>query len=467
MSTGTLYDHVFDMHHVRRLPSGRDQLLVRLHLVNEVTSPQAFEALDARGLPVAHPGRTLAAVDHMVPTSGDFTPQGRRLHDILVANARRHGIPLSRPGERGILHVIAPELGMVHPGMTVCVGDSHATTHGALGAVGMGIGTTQVRDVLATQTTVVDRLRVRRIEIDGALGKGVEAKDVILTVIRRTGVRGGVGHAYELAGSTVEAMSVEQRMTLCNMAIEGGATVAYVVPDDVTFDYLRGRPYAPVDDEWTAATAAWRSFASRSDATYDDVVKIDACGVEPMVTWGIHPGQSVGVKEAVPRLDEMAAGDRAAAELALGHMGVAPGRPLLGLPIDVAFVGSCANGRYADIAAVGDVVAAVGGRVAPGVRALVVPGSEPVEQALRRDGVLDVLGGAGFEIGQPGCSLCVGMNGDPLVDDQVCVSTSTRNFRGRQGSARGRTLLMSPAMVAGAALAGEVVDVRELVGAAP
>ncbi len=469
----TLYDKVFDAHTVRVLPSGHHQLFVRLHLVHDATSPQAFAMLRDRGLPVLVPERTVATADHIVPSVTRARPYADGEAEAMVSelerNAAAHGIRYlaAGSGRQGIVHVVGPELGLTQPGMTVACGDSHTSAHGALGAVAFGIGTTQVRDVLATQTVAVPRLAVRRIEVTGRLGAGVAAKDLILHLIRRLGVAGGVGFAHEYGGPAVEALSMEERLTLCTMSIEGGAQVGYVEPDDVTLDYLRGRPFAPGDDRWDAAAASWRALRSDADATYADRVEVDGGAVEPMVTWGLTPEHAVGVGEPVPEPRSLPAAARPLAEEALAFMGRRAGAPVAGTRIDVAFVGSCANGRLSDIAAVAEVVTRTGGRVAPHVRALVVPGSEAVAAAMAARGYDAVLRDAGFTVGEPGCSLCVGMNGEPLVGDQVCASTSTRNFKGRQGSPTGRTLLMSPAMVAAAALAGEVVDARTLAGPAP
>lgn len=472
MAGATLYDKVFDAHVVRRLPSGHHQLFVRLHLVHDATSPQAFAMLRERGLPVLVPERTVATADHIVPSTTRARPyldgDAEAMVSELERNAAAHGIRYlaAGSGRQGIVHVVGPELGLTQPGMTVACGDSHTSAHGALGAVAFGIGTTQVRDVLATQTVAVPRLAVRRIEVAGALGPGVAAKDLILHLIRRLGVSGGVGFAHEYAGPAVEALSLEERMTLCTMSIEGGAQVGYVEPDAATEDYLRGRPFAPAGAAWDEAVRQWRALRSDLDAAYADRVAVDGAAVEPMVTWGLTPEHAVGVGEPVPEPRSLAPAARELAEHALAFMGRRPGTPVAGTRIDVAFVGSCANGRLSDIAAAADVVRRTGGRVAPHVRALVVPGSEAVRDAMVAAGHDAVLRDAGFTVGEPGCSLCVGMNGEPLVGDQVCASTSTRNFKGRQGSPTGRTLLMSPAMVAAAALAGEVIDARTLTMAA-
>jgi len=356
--------------------------------------------------------------------------------------------------------VIGPELGLTQPGMTIACGDSHTSTHGAFGAIAFGIGTSQVRDVLATQCISMSPLKVRRIEVAGELGFGVYAKDVILEIIRRLGVKGGVGFAYEFAGEVVERFSMEERMTICNMSVEGGARVGYVNPDETTFEYLRGREYAPEGDAFERAVDWWRSLASDPDAPYDDMVKIDGAQIAPNVTWGTHPGQSVPVDGDVPSPVDLPESERSGAEEALQYMGLRPGARIAGTPIDVAFVGSCTNSRLSDLREAARV--ARGRKVAAGVRALVVPGSEQVRRDAEAEGLDRVFSEAGFEWRLPGCSMCLAMNPDRLVGNEVCASSSNRNFKGRQGSPTGRTLLMSPAMVAAAAVEGRVADVREI-----
>lgn len=466
MSAGTLYDKVWDLHRVAELPGGASQLFIGLHLIHEVTSPQAFAALRELGLSVRHPERTVATVDHIVPTTSQARPFADPLAEemlaTLEANCAEHGITLHGigSGRQGIVHVIAPELGLTQPGMTVACGDSHTSTHGAFGAIAFGIGTSQVRDVLASQSLAMGRLKVRRILVEGSLRPGVHAKDLILHVIRRLGVKGGVGHAYEFAGPAIEALSMEERMTLCNMAIEGGARVGYVNPDAVTFAYLQGRPAAPQGEAWERAVAWWSSLASGPDAVFDDEVVFDAAAISPTVTWGITPAQAIGVDEAVPRPEELEEGERPIAAEAYRYMDLEPGRPIAGVPVDVCFIGSCTNGRLSDLRAAAAV--ARGRHVAPGIKAFVVPGSEQVAAAAEAEGLDLVFREAGFEWREPGCSMCLAMNPDRLEGRQISASSSNRNFKGRQGSATGRTLLMSPAMVAAAAVRGHVTDVREL-----
>jgi len=462
----TLLSKVWDAHTVRRLPNGQTQLFVGLHLVHEVTTPQAFDMLRARGWRVRYPSRTIATVDHIVPTRDQRRPfvdvMAEDMLSALERNCREAGIQLLdlNSGSQGIVHVIGPELGLTQPGMTIACGDSHTSTHGAFGAVAFGIGTSQVRDVLASQCLALDPLKVRRIEVNGRLAPGVYAKDIILEIIRRLGVNGGVGFAYEYAGDTIGGLSMDERMTICNMSIEGGARVGYVNPDQTTFDYLRGRRFAPQGDAFDAAVTWWRSMASDPGASYDDVVKLDAAAMRPTVTWGINPGQSVYVDERLPRPADVESAARESLTEALEFMGFHAGDPIKGTRIDVAFVGSCTKARLSDLREAAKIVR--GRRVAPHVKALVVPGSQAVRAAAEREGLDRVFIEAGFDWRGAGCSMCLAMNPDRLEGRQVCASSSNRNFKGRQGSPTGRTLLMSPAMVAAAAVAGEVVDVREI-----
>ena len=466
----TLFQKVWDLHAVRRLPTGQTQLFIGLHLIHEVTSPQAFDMLRQRGAGLAFPERTYATVDHIVPTLDQRRPFADELAERMLAalerNCREFGVRLSdlSTERQGIVHVIGPELGLTQPGMTIACGDSHTSTHGAFGAVAFGIGTSQVRDVLASQCLAIDPLKVRRIAVSGTLGPGVYAKDVILEIIARLGVRGGVGYAYEYAGPAVERMTMDERMTMCNMSIEGGARIGYVNPDETTFEYMAGRPFAPGGEAFDRARAWWRSMASDPGAAYDDDVVIDGSAIEPRVTWGINPGQSVGVSERLPE-PGAAGADAGAVGEALEFMGLAAGAPIRGTKVDVAFVGSCTNARLSDLREAARV--ARGRRVSPHVKALVVPGSRNVSRAAEAEGLHEVFRAAGFEWRGAGCSMCLAMNPDRLQGREVCASSSNRNFKGRQGSPTGRTLLMSPAMVAAAAVAGEVTDVRGLLGGAP
>ena len=460
----TLLKKVWDLHTVRQLPTGQTQLFIGLHLVHEVTSPQAFDTLRQRGWSVARTDRTFATVDHIVPTRERKRPfldvMAEDMMTALERNVRDFGIRFAGldDARQGIVHIIGPELGLTQPGMTIACGDSHTSTHGAFGSVALGIGTSQVRDVLASQCLALEPMKVRRIRVTGALSKGVYAKDVILAIIQRLGVQGGNGYAYEYAGDCVDRMSMDERMTICNMSIEGGARVGYVNPDDTTIEYVRGRPYAPPADQFDRMAAWWKSMASDTDAAYDDDVEIRADELTPIVTWGVNPGQSVGVHDRVPAAAGTA--DSQAITDALSYMGLTAGQSIAGMKVDVAFIGSCTNARLSDLREAARIVK--GKRVARHVKALVVPGSNGVARAAEQEGLDDVFRAAGFEWRGAGCSMCLGMNPDKLEGDQVCASSSNRNFKGRQGSPTGRTLLMSPAMVAAAAVAGEVIDVREL-----
>ena len=464
----TLLKKVWDLHTVRTLQTGQTRLFVGLHLIHEVTTPQAFDGLRARGWRVARPDRTFGTVDHIIPTREQTRPFLDVLAEDMIGslerNCREFGVRLAglEDDRQGIVHVIGPELGLTQPGMTIACGDSHTSTHGAFGAVAFGIGTSQVRDVLASQCLAMEPLKVRRIEVNGALPAGVYAKDVILTIIQRLGVSGGVGYAYEYAGDTIERMSMDERMTICNMSVEGGARVGYVNPDQTTFEYLKGRPFAPAEAAFDGARTWWSSIASDADAQYDDTVVIRAEELAPVVTWGVNPGQSVAVDGLIPSGRDMTGGGdggNAVAE-ALDFMGLEGGQPIKGLRVDVAFIGSCTNSRLSDLREAARVVR--GHRVAPHVTALVVPGSVSVKRAAEQEGLDEVFRAAGFEWREAGCSMCLGMNPDKLEGSQVCAASSNRNFKGRQGSPTGRTLLMSPAMVAAAAVAGEVTDVRGL-----
>jgi len=464
VSQNTLYDKVWESHTVDILPTGKTQLFIGLHLVHEVTSPQAFAMMREQGLNVAFPERTFATADHIVPTDVRarpfLDPQAEEMMQVIEAATHDYGIEFyGLESERqGIVHVIGPQLGLTQPGMTLVCGDSHTATHGAFGTVAMAIGTTQVKDVLATQTLAMDKLKVRRINVEGKLAEGVYAKDVILNIIHALGVAGGVGYAYEYGGSTLDAMAMDERLTVCNMSIEGGALVGYVNPDDTTFSYLRGRPFAPAGDAFDRAVTYWRSVASGPDARYDDVVTLAAADIEPTVTWGINPGQSVAVSGRLPRPEETS--DAGTALRAYQHTGFTPGSPVQEIPIDVAFVGSCTNSRLSDLRAAARV--AKGRHVHAKVRAIVVPGSYAVKRQAEEEGLDEVFREAGFEWREAGCSMCLAMNPDRLNGREICASSSNRNFIGRQGSATGRTILMSPAMVAAAAVSGHIADVREL-----
>ncbi len=462
----TLFEKVWQRHAVRVLPDGSTQLLVGVHLLHEVTSPQAFGMLRALGLGVKYPSRTFATVDHVIPTADrsepfkDATAYEMLLH--LRRNCAANGIKFFDvdTGGQGVIHIVAPEQGLIHPGMTVVCGDSHTATHGAFGALAFGIGTSQVRNVLATQTLSFKKLKVRRVNVEGELKEGVYPKDAALHIVRKLGVNGGIGYAYEFGGKVFDDMSMEGRMTVCNMAIEGGARIGYVNPDQKTFDYLKRRPYAPADGEWDKAVEYWKSAASDPGAEYDDVADFDGGEIEPTVTWGVNPSQAVFISETIP--DPASISNETArrdAEEALAYMKLKPGVKIAGTKIDVAFIGSCTNGRLSDFE---DAAAFLKGKkIAPHVRALAVPGSQIVDKLAREKGIDEIFREAGFEWRQAGCSMCLAMNPDKLTGDELCASTSNRNFKGRQGSPTGRTVLMSPRMVAAAAVEGCICDCRQ------
>jgi 3-isopropylmalate/(R)-2-methylmalate dehydratase large subunit len=467
MSERTLYDKVWENHRVTTLPNGQDQLFVGLHLIHEVTSPQAFGMLRERELAVARPDLTHATVDHIVPTASQERPYSDDAAENMMAeleeNVREAGIEFSDPttGDQGIVHVIGPEQGITQPGKTIVCGDSHTSTHGAFGALAFGIGTSQIRDVLATQTIAMEKQMVRKIQVDGELGEGVEAKDVILEIIRRLGTEGGVGYVYEYAGEAIERLDMEGRMSICNMSIEGGARAGYVNPDETTYEWLEETDYFREQPrKFDELRPYWESIRSDEDAEYDDVVHIDASELDPVVTWGTTPGQGVGIHDPIPRPADLPADKQDTARRAQKHMRVEPGETMAGYDVDVAFLGSCTNARLPDLRRAARVVE--GREVADDVRAMVVPGSQRVQTAAEEEGLKDVFEAAGFDWRNAGCSMCLGMNEDQLEGDEACASSSNRNFVGRQGSKDGRTVLMNPRMVAAAAVTGEVTDVRDL-----
>jgi 3-isopropylmalate/(R)-2-methylmalate dehydratase large subunit len=463
-----LYQKIWDDHVVRQLDSGQYQLFIALHLIHEVTSPQAFGMLKDKGLGVAYPGRTFATVDHIIPTDNQSRPlqddMAEKMIQVLDEAASENGIEFFAPGSgsQGIVHVVGPELGLTQPGMTICCGDSHTSTHGAFGSIALGIGTSQVRDVLASQTIAMDPLKVRRIRVEGKLRTGVTAKDVTLHIIRTLGVNGGVGYAYEYAGSVIDNMTMEERMTVCNMSIEGGARCGYINPDKTTFEYLRGRERVPEGAAFDVAVDKWKTYASDTDATFDDEIVIEGADIKPTITWGVTPGQAISIDENVPDPESATGLDKNLITDALNYMQMEANQPIKGTSIDVAFIGSCTNGRLSDFEQVAELIK--GKKVAASVRAIAVPGSEKVDKAAREKGLHLVFEEAGFEWRMPGCSMCLAMNPDKLIGDEVCASSSNRNFIGRQGSPTGRTLLMSPIMVAASAITGSVADAREVFG---
>ncbi len=464
--TRNLFHKVWDLHTVGKLPSGQTQLFVGLHLIHEVTSPQAFEMLRERDLKVRAPEQTVATVDHIVPTDVQARPfqdlLAEQMMSTIEKNCQEFGITLMdlKDSRQGVVHVVGPEQGLTQPGMTIACGDSHTSTHGAFGTISFGIGTSQVAYVLATQTLAMNRPKVRRVVVNGTLTPGVFAKDVILHIIRHLGVKGGIGYAYEFAGEVFDRMSMEERMTVCNMSIEGGARCGYINPDETTIEYLRGRPFAPKGEEFEKAAKWWLTLASGEDAEFDDEVVFDAADIEPTVTWGINPGQSVGISESIPAVDEFDVEDQVGVTEALEFMELEAGQSVNGVKIDVAFIGSCTNGRISDLREAAAI--AKGNKVADGVKALVVPGSQLVLRQAEKEGLDKIFEDAGFEWRAAGCSMCLAMNPDKLQGREMCASSSNRNFKGRQGSPTGRTLLMSPVMVAAAAIRGEVTDVRDL-----
>jgi len=469
----TLLDTIWDDHRVDPSPTtngGRDTLYIDLQLVHEVTSPQAFSILRERNLPLHRPGQTMATMDHSTPTTPPG-PDGRYAYSDaataaqisrLEANCAEFGVPLFPLGHenQGIVHVIAPELGFVQPGMTIVCGDSHTSTHGAFGALAFGIGTSQVAHVFATQCLLADRPKTFEIRIEGALQPGVTAKDVILAVIAGIGTEGGTGHVFDYTGSTIRTMTMEERMTVCNMSIEGGARAGLIAPDDTTFDYLEGRPFAPRGADFDTAVARWMRLPPPDDSSYDRSVTIDAAGLAPMVTYGTNPGMGVPVGDPVPQPADLPDAEaRNSLQRALDYMAIEPGRPLVGHPVDVVFVGSCTNSRLSDLRDAARILN--GRRVKDGVRMLVVPGSRHVKRAAEDEGLDEIFKRAGAEWREPGCSMCLAMNGDRIEPGQLAVSTSNRNFEGRQGPG-GRTILASPMTAAACAVNGVITDVREI-----
>ncbi|GGJ70917.1 3-isopropylmalate/(R)-2-methylmalate dehydratase large subunit [Anoxybacillus voinovskiensis] len=465
MKPKTIIEKIWENHVVYREEGKPDLLYIDLHLVHEVTSPQAFEGLRQKGRNVRRPDLTFATMDHNVPTVNRFVINDEIAKNQITAlerNCREFGIPLadlSSP-EQGIVHVIGPELGLTQPGKTIVCGDSHTSTHGAFGALAFGIGTSEVEHVLATQTLWQHRPKTLQIHVTGRLGEGVTAKDVILAIIQRYGVDVGTGYVIEFTGDTIRNMSMEERMTICNMSIEAGARAGLVSPDETTFAYLRGRKYAPKGEAFEKAVQYWRSLATDEGAEYDKTIEIDAATIAPMVTWGTTPGMSAPVDGIVPYPEQFATEtERKAVQLALQYMGLTPGTPITDIAVQHVFIGSCTNSRISDLKAAAEMVK--GKKVAPGVRALVVPGSQQVKQQAEEEGLAQIFIDAGFEWRDSGCSMCLGMNPDTVPEGEHCASTSNRNFEGRQGKGA-RTHLVSPKMAAAAAIYGRFVDVRKL-----
>lgn len=467
----TLFEKIWNRHVVAQQPGAPAVLYIDQHLVHEVTSPQAFTGLRSRGLKVRRPEKTVATIDHGVPTRSDGSALGRlafademsrkQIHQ-LEDNCREFGIQLYGldNDQQGIVHIIGPELGITKPGMTIVCGDSHTATHGAFGALAFGIGTSEVEHVLATQCLLQMRPKTFEVRIDGQLAAGVTAKDIILALISQIGVAGGTGSVIEYTGSTIRGLSMEQRMTICNMSIEGGARAGMVAPDDTTYDYLAGRPFSPKGADWERSLAAWRQLPTDDGAQYDRTVTLNAAELEPMITFGTNPGMGLHITRPLPTPADYAdASQRAAFGKSLGYMGLQPGQSLLGHPVDVVFIGSCTNGRISDLR---QAAAFMQGRtVKTGMRVLVVPGSQQVKAQAEAEGLDQVFKSAGAEWREPGCSMCIAMNGDQLDPGQYAVSTSNRNFEGRQGKG-GRTFLASPLTAAAAAVTGQVTDPRSM-----
>ncbi|MBI5702928.1 MAG: 3-isopropylmalate dehydratase large subunit [Chloroflexota bacterium] len=460
----TLFEKLWDSHVVTQQADSPAILYIDLHLVHEVTSPQAFTGLRQRGLKVRRPDKTVATMDHSIPT----TPVGGPMTDALAAaqikqleiNAAEFGIPLygMDSPQRGIVHVIGPELGLTQPGMTIVCGDSHTATHGAFGALAFGIGTSEVEHVLATQCLLQRKPKTYEVRVDGALPRGVTAKDIILALIAKIGVGGGTGHVFEYTGSAIRALTMEQRMTICNMSIEGGARAGMIAPDDTTFEYLYGRKFAPQGADWDKAVARWRLLPSDQGASYDKSVTLDASTLEPMITYGTNPGMGMKITDRVP--DPSALGDpnqKLALQKALAYMGLQPGQSLLGHKVDVVFIGSCTNSRISDLRLAASLLK--GRKVAPHTRVLVVPGSQEVKRQAEAEGLDKIFKEAGAEWREAGCSMCIAMNGDQLQPGQYAVSASNRNFEGRQGKG-GRTFLASPLTAAASAVHGMITDPR-------
>jgi 3-isopropylmalate/(R)-2-methylmalate dehydratase large subunit len=468
----TLFHKIWNSHVVAQQPGSPAVLYVDLHLVHEVTSPQAFTGLRARGLKVRRPDRTAATVDHSIPTialDGDqfsrlnFADElGRKQIEMFEANCREFGIQFHGLGSphQGIVHVIGPELGLTQPGMTVVCGDSHTATHGAFGTLAFGIGTSEVEHVLATQCLLQRPAKTYEVRVDGELSPGVSAKDIILALIAQIGVGGGTGHVFEYTGSAIRSLSMEQRMTICNMSIEGGARAGMVAPDDTTFNYLHDRAFAPKGPAWDDAIAKWRQLVTDEGATYDKSITLDASKLAPMITYGTNPGMGMSITDRIPDPDRLSDPDqKSALDKALRYMGLQPGQSLIDQPVDVVFIGSCTNSRISDLRLAASLLK--DRKVADNVRVLVVPGSMDVKKQAEAEGLDQVFKAAGAEWREAGCSMCIAMNGDQLQPGQYAVSTSNRNFEGRQGKG-GRTFLASPLTAAATALTGKITDVRTL-----
>ncbi|WP_132055712.1 3-isopropylmalate dehydratase large subunit [Pseudocnuella soli] len=463
----TLVEKIWEKHVVRSIEGGPDVLYIDKHLIHEVTSPQAFAGLEKRGIPVARPQQVVATADHNVPTINQHLPireeLSRKQVEKLIENCTNHGIELYGLGHRyqGIVHVIGPELGFTQPGMTIVCGDSHTSTHGAFGSIAFGIGTSEVEMVLATQCLMQSKPKLMRINVEGELTKGVVAKDIILYIIAQISASGATGFFVEYAGSAIRSLSMEGRMTVCNMSIEMGARGGLIAPDQTTFDYVQGRTFAPKGEAWDKKLVEWKELYSDADAKFDHEININAADIEPMITWGTNPGLGIGINDAIPTTETLSEGEKRNLKKALEYMGLQEGKAIKGMPVQHVFIGSCTNSRIEDLRLVADVVK--GRRKNDNVKVMIVPGSQQVAEQVRAEGLDKIFEAAGFEVRQAGCSACLGMNEDKVPAGEYCISTSNRNFEGRQG-AGARTLLASPLTAAAAAITGVVTDVRELLG---
>ncbi len=461
----TLFEKIWDRHIVSTIEGGPSVFYIDRHFIHEVTSPQAFNGLNSRGIKVFRPAQTIATADHNVPTLDQHLPireaLSRQQVEALVKNCAEHGIELYGLGHpfQGIVHVIGPELGITQPGMTIVCGDSHTSTHGAFGSIAFGIGTSEVEMVLATQCLLQSKPKLMRINVEGQLRKGVVSKDIVLYILSKISASGATGFAVEFAGSAIRSLSMEARMTICNMSIEMGGRCGLIAPDETTFEYIRGRQYAPAGADWNRSLASWKALYSDADARFDQEYHFDAADIEPMITYGTNPGMGIPVSGNIPDAASVSENDRAGLAKSLAYMGLQEGRAIRGQKVDYVFIGSCTNSRIEDLRMVAGLVK--GRKKADGVEVWVVPGSKQVEQQARAEGIDKVFEAAGFMLRQPGCSACLGMNEDKIPAGKYCISTSNRNFEGRQG-AGARTLLASPLTAAAAAITGVVTDVREL-----
>lgn len=461
----TLFDKIWEKHVVKTIDNGPSVFYIDTHFIHEVTSPQAFNGLNKRGIKVARPQQTVATADHNVPTLNQHLPiteeLSRKQVDALIKNCAEHGVELYGLGHpfQGIVHVIGPELGITQPGMTIVCGDSHTSTHGAFGSIAFGIGTSEVEMVLATQCLLQSKPKLMRITVDGELNKGVLSKDIVLYILSKISASGATGHAVEFAGSAIRSLSMEARMTICNMSIEMGARSGMIAPDEITFDYIKGRKFAPQGKAWEQKLAGWKELYSDADAKFDTEYHFDAADIQPMITYGTNPGMGIGVTENIPTQATINETDKSGLEKSLAYMGLEQGHPIKGQKIDYVFIGSCTNSRIEDLRMVASFVK--GKKKASDVEVWIVPGSKQVEAQAIEEGIDKVFEEAGFMLRQPGCSACLGMNEDKIPAGKYCISTSNRNFEGRQG-AGARTLLASPLTAAAAAVTGVVTDVREL-----